>query len=49
MSRRLFLVIATAWLIATGAGPVRAEQTRGIVAYDDVRIDLIAEGAGPLG
>ena len=48
MSRRLFLVIATAWLIATGAGMVQAEQTRGIVAYDDVRIDLIAEGAGPL-
>jgi hypothetical protein len=44
----LFLILASAWLIATGAVPARAEQTRSIVAYDDVRIELIAEGAGPL-
>jgi pimeloyl-ACP methyl ester carboxylesterase len=48
MSRRLFLIFASAWSIATGAVAARAEQTRSIVAYDDVRIDLIAEGAGPL-
>src|SRR5262245_24179208 len=29
-------------------GTAQAERTRGIVAYDDVRIDVIAEGTGPL-
>jgi pimeloyl-ACP methyl ester carboxylesterase len=48
VSRRLFLIFASAWSIATGAVSARADQTRSIVAYDDVRIDLIAEGAGPL-
>ena len=47
MSCRAYL-IAIACLMATGANTVRAEQTRSIVAYDDVRIDVIAEGTGPL-
>ena len=42
------LIIASAWLMALGANAARAEQMRGVVAYDDVRIDVIAEGSGPL-
>ncbi len=48
MSRSLLISIAAAWLIATGAAMAGTERTRGTVAYDDIRIDLIAEGAGPL-
>jgi pimeloyl-ACP methyl ester carboxylesterase len=48
MPCRMVLAIALLCLIATGARAASAERTRGIVAYDDVRIDLIAEGAGPL-
>ena len=29
-------------------GTAQADRTRGIVAYDDVRIDVIGEGSGPL-
>jgi pimeloyl-ACP methyl ester carboxylesterase len=35
-------------LIALGTGAVRAERAREIVAYDDVRIEVITEGRGPL-
>jgi pimeloyl-ACP methyl ester carboxylesterase len=48
MPYRMVLAIALLGLIATGARAASAERTRSIVAYDDVRIDLIAEGAGPL-
>jgi pimeloyl-ACP methyl ester carboxylesterase len=38
-----------AGLIGLGtAGGAQAERAREIVAYDDVRIDVIAEGSGPL-
>ena len=47
MSCRPYL-IAIACLMAIGANAACAEQTRSIVAYDDVRIDVTAEGAGPL-
>jgi pimeloyl-ACP methyl ester carboxylesterase len=47
MSCRSYL-IAIACLMAIGANAACAEQTRSIVAYDDVRIDVIAEGTGPL-
>jgi pimeloyl-ACP methyl ester carboxylesterase len=48
MPYRMVLAIALLGLIATGARAASAERTRSIVAYDDVRIDLIVEGAGPL-
>ena len=48
MPYRMVLAIALSCLIATGARAASAERTRNIIAYDDVRIDLIAEGAGPL-
>jgi pimeloyl-ACP methyl ester carboxylesterase len=41
-------VAALFCLAVIGATEARAERTRSIVAYDDVRIDVIAEGAGPL-
>jgi pimeloyl-ACP methyl ester carboxylesterase len=48
MRRRTFIAAlggAAAWpLVARG----QAERTREIVAYDDVRIEVIAEGSGPL-
>lgn len=37
-----------ACLIVLGTGAVRAERAREIVAYDDVRIEVITEGSGPL-
>jgi len=35
-------------LVVLGATAAPAERTREIVAYDDVRIEVIAEGSGPL-
>src|SRR5262245_22035820 len=48
MSYRMVLAIALSCLIATGARAASTERTRSVVAYGDVRIDLIAEGAGSL-
>ena len=48
MPYRMVLAIALLGLIATDACAASAERTRSVVSYDDVRIDLIAEGAGPL-
>src|SRR5438046_2666418 len=48
MPFRMVLVIALLCVMATGAHAASAERTRGVVSYDDVRIDFIAEGAGPL-
>src|ERR1700689_209423 len=35
-------------LLVMGNSAARAERIREIIAYDDVRIDVIAEGSGPL-
>jgi pimeloyl-ACP methyl ester carboxylesterase len=35
-------------LIALSVAPVQAGRIREVVAYDDVRIEVIAEGSGPL-
>ena len=48
MTRRLFAAIALLCLAMIAATEAQADRTRSIVAYDDVRIDVIAEGAGPL-
>jgi pimeloyl-ACP methyl ester carboxylesterase len=48
MFRRPYLIIVSACLMAFVVNAARAEQTRSIVAYDDVRIDVIVEGTGPL-
>ena len=48
MPYRSFPVIASLCLIVIGATEAQAERTHSIVAYDDVRIDVIAEGAGPV-
>jgi pimeloyl-ACP methyl ester carboxylesterase len=45
---RIILTIVSAGLIGFGAAAARAERVREIVAYDDVRIDVITEGHGPL-
>jgi pimeloyl-ACP methyl ester carboxylesterase len=45
---RIILTIVSAALIGFGTAGARAERIREIVAYDDVRIDVIAEGSGPL-
>jgi pimeloyl-ACP methyl ester carboxylesterase len=47
MLHRVILTLILLSAIATG-GASAAERTRSIVGYGDVRIDLIAEGAGPL-
>ena len=47
MLYRVLLSVALLCLVIAG-GASAAERTRSIVAYDDVRIDLVAEGAGPL-
>src|SRR5262245_35155326 len=48
MFRRLYLIIVSVCLMAFVVNAAQAEQTRSVVAYDDVRIDVIAEGTGPL-
>jgi pimeloyl-ACP methyl ester carboxylesterase len=48
MLNRLLLAIASIWLIMLGSADAGPRRTRGIVAYDDVRLDVIAEGSGPL-
>lgn len=45
---RIILTIVSAGLIGFGAAAAQTERVREIVAYDDVRIDVIAEGRGPL-
>ena len=41
------LVLAGLCLLTLAASAAQAERVRAIVAYDDVRIDVIAEGSGP--
>jgi pimeloyl-ACP methyl ester carboxylesterase len=48
MLDRTVLAGVSACLIALGTGAVQAERVREIVAYDDVRIEVITEGSGPL-
>jgi pimeloyl-ACP methyl ester carboxylesterase len=48
MLGRIFLTSFSACLILLGIAAARAERTSEIVAYDDVRIEVIAEGSGPL-
>lgn len=48
MLYHLLQAIVSACLLLVSVGTAQAERTRGIVAYDDVRIDVIAEGTGPL-
>src|SRR4051812_35490522 len=48
VTSRAALIIAAAGLAAMSANGAEMERSRGTVAYDDVRIDVIAEGAGPL-
>jgi pimeloyl-ACP methyl ester carboxylesterase len=45
---RIFLTAFSACLILLGTASARAERASEIVAYDDVRIEVIAEGSGPL-
>jgi pimeloyl-ACP methyl ester carboxylesterase len=45
---RIVLLGVAAGLIGWGTVAAQAERARDIVAYDDVRIEVIAEGAGPL-
>jgi pimeloyl-ACP methyl ester carboxylesterase len=48
MSARLFVAGISACLILLGNAAARAERASEIVAYDNVRIEVIAEGSGPL-
>src|SRR5262249_59144854 len=48
MLYHLLQAIVSACLLLVSVGTAQAERTRGIVAYDDVRIDVIAECTGPL-
>jgi pimeloyl-ACP methyl ester carboxylesterase len=48
MLGRIVLPGVSACLILLCATTTQAEPTRDIVAYDDVRIEVIAEGSGPL-
>ena len=49
MKRRDFIATGLlACLILPGIAAAQAERTSEIVAYDDVRIEVIAEGSGPL-
>lgn len=48
MLHRLILATVSVYLIVSDVAFAQAERTRGIVAYDDVRVDVIAEGGGPL-
>ena len=45
---RLFLTCFSACLILLGAASAQAEGASEIAAHDDVRIEVIAEGSGPL-
>lgn len=45
---RIVLAFLPAALLALSPAAAETQRTRGIVAYDDVRLDVIAEGAGPL-
>jgi pimeloyl-ACP methyl ester carboxylesterase len=45
---RTFLTAFSACLLLLSATAARAERASEIVAYDDVRIEVIAEGSGPL-
>ena len=46
---RIVLLGIAAGLIGLGTvGAAQAERAREIVAYDDVRIEVITEGSGPL-
>jgi pimeloyl-ACP methyl ester carboxylesterase len=45
---RIFPIVVSACLILLGAAAAQAERASEIVAYDDVRIEVIAEGSGPL-
>ena len=45
---RLVLLGVMVGLLVMGNASARAERIREIIAYDDVRIDVIAEGSGPL-
>jgi pimeloyl-ACP methyl ester carboxylesterase len=48
MFRPMVLTGVSACLVTLGAVTAQAERTREIVTYDDVRIEVIAEGSGPL-
>jgi pimeloyl-ACP methyl ester carboxylesterase len=48
MLRCIVLLVVSACLIVLGSASAQAERAREIVAYADVRIDVIAEGGGPL-
>jgi pimeloyl-ACP methyl ester carboxylesterase len=48
MLSRIFLTSFSACLLLLGTASARAERTSEIVTYDDVRIEVIAEGSGPL-
>jgi pimeloyl-ACP methyl ester carboxylesterase len=48
MLRRMVLIAVSVCLVALGTVMAQAERVRQIVAYDDVRIEVIAEGDGPL-
>ena len=45
---RMIIVSFSVWLLASSPATAEAQRARGVVAYDDVRLDVIAEGAGPL-
>jgi pimeloyl-ACP methyl ester carboxylesterase len=45
---RLFLAIASTSFLTFGAAAAEPQRARLVVAYDDVRLDVIAEGSGPL-
>jgi pimeloyl-ACP methyl ester carboxylesterase len=48
MLRRIFLIAVLGCLCALAPTTARAERIRAIVVYDDTRIEVIAEGSGPL-
>lgn len=48
MGRGIGITGLAACLVLLGAASVQAERVRDVVAYDDVRIEVIAEGKGPL-
>jgi pimeloyl-ACP methyl ester carboxylesterase len=45
---RIFPIVVSACLILLGASAAWAERASEIVVYDEVRIEVIAEGSGPL-